>query len=537
MHKAAVQDLRNTISSVKSLLIDQQLIDAEKLIDSVENAGTTENYIFCMLAAKVKRKLSDDKSAKVYYQQACVLEPQKAAAYIELASICLHQADCEAAARYIDIAESLEPEHSKLLQLRYKLAEIVNDKQAKITLLSQLIDSEAKLNPIRVRKLLQMYLQEKHFDGAQALLDKYKQTLPGDETLLQQAEIAIHLGDAVRAAELLQAAIASNGKNTAALALLIKLYTDIGEKEQAENLLHQIIDSGFADVNIYHLVSSMVLPKLILTKALKWATTLPLEASAKERRVANSIKSLSQHVDDSLTTEGNAEHLSAAPLLRPIVEDDLSEFIMAQLAGADTVLLVFTGLANKTGMPLRTLDHYLASFNTSVIYLRDSSRLLFNNGVASLAGSFDLTVNFLQKTIGQLDAKRLIILGVSAGGFAAVRYGMYLEADKIVCCGAPTNLNADFLVNDGRARIICNRLQILTPEVRDLKPIISQSEKKPPIKLYYGANMPQDKLHAAHLADLTNLSIYEIADTERHDLLKKFEEDGSLRTFLQQLLE
>ena len=75
----------------------------------------------------------------------------------------------------------------------------------------------------------------------------------------------------------------------------------------------------------------------------------------------------------------------------PIEDDGSDDFIVAR-GGRKTAVLVFTGLADRIGMPLPIFDRYLAELDLSAIYLRDKKRIGFFHGVATLGEDYDQPV-------------------------------------------------------------------------------------------------------------------------------------------------
>lgn len=535
MQQDSLLDERHIALTIKLLLGENKLVEAEALVDT-SCVMQSAQYSLLVYSGKVKYKLAKYNEAQTFFERAVAAAPEKAATYLELALVAIAKADYQNARINLSQAEQRNADQHRLLLLKLKLAEAVNDEIEIQLLLPQVIACESAANPVRIRKLLRIYLKLRQIEEAQQLINQYESSLTSDEILYMRSEIARNNGDAQFALQALEQAISQNPRNTTALASLITLYVDLGEHAKAVQLIDDAIEGDIADVNIYNLFNSLVLPKRLLAKALVWAQSVSAAATPKLQLVAARIRSLVEDDQHLAISELGKQQLKNLTVRRELIKDDLSEFILAEVAGAETMLLVFTGLANKTGMPLRTFDRYLATFNTSVMYLRDTSRLLFNRGITAIAEDFEQTIAYLQQVILQSGAKRCICLGLSAGGFAAIRYGLRLDAVKIICSGSPTNLNAEFLVNDGRARIISNRLQTLPVMERDLKYIVQQHQGRVPIVMYYAAHMPQDKLHATYLSGLPGITLAEIADTDRHDLLKKFEEEGSLYSFIDDLL-
>lgn len=205
---------------------------------------------------------------------------------------------------------------------------------------------------------------------------------------------------------------------------------------------------------------------------------------------------------------------------------------MAEGQASEAIALVFTGLADQAMFPLPIFDRYLATLNLTAVYLRDHNRLLYNNGISSLASDFAGTVKSLHSLVSDLGTRRLITIGTSAGGYAAIRYGLALDAECIVGFSAPTNLTADFLADDGRGRAVARRLQTLPADALDALPLIQARERPTPIHLVYGEDMREDRRHALHLEGASGVNLHPLPGVDIHGSLGVLAQEKKLLPFL-----
>ena len=215
---------------------------------------------------------------------------------------------------------------------------------------------------------------------------------------------------------------------------MIHIYTQLGQEHTAINLIDGAINTGIADHRIYSQILRLDSSHhAVYSKISHWAKELPADAQQSEKNTAGRIlKWFDENNDDFLTEKISKLAGSFFKIQRDLVLDDGAELLVAPKLGAETVMLVFTGLANRAGISVRLLDAYLATLNISVIYLRDNTRLLFNDGIESVADSYEGTLEIIKQRIKELGAKKIICFGNSGGGFAAIRYGIDLNAEKII---------------------------------------------------------------------------------------------------------
>lgn len=530
------------LRTVDELLKQKSFEEADALIDKQESSQL-DNARALLLCAKVKAGMQKYPEARALLKRLLALAPDNYAAHIELAKVAINLEQLSEAEHQIAEAEKLKGANHATWQLRFRLASAKNDLNEKIRTLTELVACQPIFNINHFKQLIRLHLLRDEHVVARALVEQYCSHLSPEQYLLVSADIDEDAGDIDAIFASLHHALALNSQDVDVIARLIHVHTQIGDDANAIRLLEQTIDNGLADIRIYRQIRRLMLPPVLLTKVVDWAKSLPESASEIEKKVAADIIDVAREdSDDDILTTGTLSGSNQAAgadditFLRPLIHDDKSEMIVAAVPGADTVVLVFAGLANRIGISIRKLDSYLATLNASVIYLRDSSRLLYNDGIPGVAASYEGTISAISNTIEQLGASKVISFGVSGGGFASIRYGLELNAKKIVGVAAVTNVSADFMKDDGRAKIVINRMKKFRPELLDMKLLIEETPSRPPIQLYYAAQKRQDKLQANNLKGMAGVSLNEIEASTRHDLLTQFEEEGRLMQFLTEMI-
>jgi tetratricopeptide (TPR) repeat protein len=203
------------------------------------------------------------------------------------------------------------------------------------------------------------------------------------------------------------------------------------------------------------------------------------------------------------------------------------------------LVLAFSGLKgglldfNKQGDSL--LTQYLATLGLSVIYLKDNQRLLFLNGIASLAKDYASTVARLRELIAESGVTRLFTLATSGGGFAAIRYGLALGAECALCFSPPTNLTRDFLRQDPRGKVVQYRLgKHFSDDILDLRPQLQKATSRMDVHIYYGDAHPDDRRHAEHLQGAPGVTLHPFQGINEHSSFLHLEQQDRLRdTFIQ----
>jgi hypothetical protein len=134
--------------------------------------------------------------------------------------------------------------------------------------------------------------------------------------------------------------------------------------------------------------------------------------------------------------------------------------------------------------------------------------------------------------------RRLAVVGGSGGGFAAIRWGVDLGADRIIAFSPPTNLEDGFRqsIGDGRGRVVANRLRRLIPlEDRNLTPRVARAGGRIPIHIVFGSANAIDTAHARNLAGVPGVHLHP-RNVAAHLVLNTLLEEGEFETVLAGLL-
>lgn len=525
------------VKTLKELINKNDYIACDKLI--VEHKiAESEHKPLLMQAARVKQQLKAMDDAKSLLLRVIKLFPDTFNAYIQLARIELSATNFESAQEYLDRAELLESDNYRITLWRYNIATYSNGNIE--PLLVKLLSQQPEFCFPHFKRLFILYLKQNRDEEAKRLIENFGTSIGAGHFLLFQAMIEENEGNFETALAKLEEAQAFEELTTDVTLRLIHIYTQIGQEQAAIKLIEDAIESGVADHRIYSQVLRLDSShRAVYSKIFNWAKELPSDAEQGEKNSASRIlKWFDENNDEFLTEKISKLAGTSFELQRDLVNDDGSELLVAPSEGAEAVMLVFTGLANRAGISVRLLDAYLATLNVSVIYLRDNTRLLFNDGIESVSDTYEGTLEIIKQRIKELGAKKIICFGNSGGGFAAIRYGIDLNAEKIIGINGVTNVCRDFMIADGRAKIVINRMQKYPEKYKNLRLYIEENpEYTGTITMYYSELVGHDKLQTLNLEGVEGVELRPIVGNGSHDLLGDLEGKGQLMEFLSEMIE
>jgi hypothetical protein len=194
--------------------------------------------------------------------------------------------------------------------------------------------------------------------------------------------------------------------------------------------------------------------------------------------------------------------------------------------GATTTFVVFCGLGHHFGTPLNIFHHCcLAMHEANVVYLRDLSGCLYLTGMKSF-GSIEQTCAGLRKVFAELNTRKLVFMGSSAGVFGALYYASLLDANEVVVFGGPTSLDIGAAEPEkqlyGRVMERRDEGKAVWPDLREI-----YADGPRPVSLYFAGGNRVDRLQAENVADLPNMNIHPL-DTSFHFVLDELRRQGLL---------
>lgn len=364
--------------------------------------------------------------------------------------------------------------------------------------------------------------------GAEKIIDS--EATPSAHVFLGLAQAWWHLGDAEEADRAAVKALAADPKLADAVLVRAWVATERGDEERAVSCYRTLVD----------LNPGAVRWSLKLVQLLTWTGRVPEAMSQLEKirkrwpadpmvrmflrnygpatvsfDLANAASRPAEGDPDLAEWEELRTIDEKAPgeeeWLRPLVAaDPEGDMLVCKVAAAQRAVLVFTGGNDAVSMPLSIFDRYLAPLRLTVIYLKDFKRLRYLLGIQSLSEDYPGTLAALRSMLNRLGVKRVCTMGNCEGGFAAIRYGVELGADRILTFGAPTFSPDDSLTKVEQARnFMRNRLAAKVPRVMiDLKPFLEAQKYSAQIEFFYEEADPRDCAHARHISGVSGIKLH-----------------------------
>lgn len=186
--------------------------------------------------------------------------------------------------------------------------------------------------------------------------------------------------------------------------------------------------------------------------------------------------------------------------------------------GATEALLVFTPEDGGFWISIDLLHGYLRDEPWHIVYLRDGIGCFHMAGIDGLAPDYAGCVQALKVLLERLGAKQVYCLGGSAGGYAALRYGLDLDATAVASFSGPTSLVPAHW--DDAHRPFLEPLAERAPDMlQDLEPFYRQAAEPPRAILCHGAEHAGDCRAAEHMARAPGAVLMPLPGYDGHDTI------------------
>jgi hypothetical protein len=205
-----------------------------------------------------------------------------------------------------------------------------------------------------------------------------------------------------------------------------------------------------------------------------------------------------------------------------------------------TLLVLFGGIAGGVSMPVFEFFRLTSGFPAKKAFLRDPRRGWYQLGIPGVGDSPADVHAFLSAVIERARAERVVMAGASAGGFAALLFGSWCEADEVIAFSPQTFVDAENrrLAGDSRWPEQIDALHQATngrAATFDLIDVLPVAPGRTRYQVHVSTDDPLDLIHARRIAGRGGV---EIVEHERggHRLVKTLRDRGLLQPMLLEAL-
>lgn len=197
-----------------------------------------------------------------------------------------------------------------------------------------------------------------------------------------------------------------------------------------------------------------------------------------------------------------------------------------------TLVIAFAGLKGFLGgFPAFEFRNILSSVDVKSVFFRDHYSAWYHRGVVDVGPGIDSVVARLRQLEGEAD--RVVMIGNSAGGYAALLFGALLGCEAYAF-SPQTFIDPDLLRDAGDKRWDEELTALLEsgffdPRYGDVAPLLEKSNGR--FEIFYGGLDLVDWKHAEPLRELERVTVNRIEKCD-HRVVRHLRDSGWLLSFL-----
>jgi hypothetical protein len=185
--------------------------------------------------------------------------------------------------------------------------------------------------------------------------------------------------------------------------------------------------------------------------------------------------------------------------------------ILCERGTDESVLIIaFSGGAQKLDVPVHEFFETTKTLGYNRILLWDRYYMYYHYGVDRKRRDWPSLIEYLQQEIARLQPKKVLCVGTSSGGYAAIVAGHHLKADFVHAFGPQTEITLDRKgIRDARHPVHRWRMSIsnrVHKEVLDLVPMLREFNGKTRYFVHYGTGHEIDRCFAERIAGLPSVT-------------------------------
>lgn len=201
-----------------------------------------------------------------------------------------------------------------------------------------------------------------------------------------------------------------------------------------------------------------------------------------------------------------------------------------------TIFIVFGGINQGVGIPVFEFKGIAKEIEAKFIYVRDVSQTWYQGLHPGVGGGVYKLKNRLVEIINENKGHRLVCIGNSMGGYAALVFGSLLSADRVLSFAPQTFINVwhRFIYSDKRWRkkiVKARSLPSAAPDTFELRSFLKNAGYREAL-VYFDPAHRLDARHAKRLELLPNTRL--ITLDGGHGVIRVLKERGELQKLLQE---
>ncbi len=211
--------------------------------------------------------------------------------------------------------------------------------------------------------------------------------------------------------------------------------------------------------------------------------------------------------------------------------------LLDKQVGSDSLLISFGGIANALPIPVFEFMRSLDQYEVNKVFIRDFRQCWYTNGIEGISNTPFETIKYLHSLIDNFGKKRVVFMGNSAGGYAAMLYGQILNVSEVHAFSPQTFIDSwhRLLYWDRRWPKEISNLNKDYQDFFDLKQVFKKYGGGSTVHhMYWDKRHRLDNFHAKRMKG--KFITYHSYKTGGHAVIKQLRNNGELESILKSAL-
>lgn len=204
------------------------------------------------------------------------------------------------------------------------------------------------------------------------------------------------------------------------------------------------------------------------------------------------------------------------------------------------LIITFGGIKEGIGMPVFEFYNSFVGLSCDKVFIKDVNQAWYHKGINKNVNDIFMIKNLLESIIKRKSYNKVLLIGNSMGGYAAILFGILLNVDNVIAFSPQTFLNRinRLRYRDKRWSVQISNVYLNNKDQKkfyDLKSFLMENKYDTNIDVYYSLNDKLDSKHSIRLKKQKRVNLFPI-EKGNHNLIRVLRDEGKLLEIINKAL-
>lgn len=205
---------------------------------------------------------------------------------------------------------------------------------------------------------------------------------------------------------------------------------------------------------------------------------------------------------------------------------------------SDVLMINFAGVGIGLGVPYFEFSRMLDEHKVKKIFVRDHAKSWYHAGLKDVGDNIDQCIEPLKKLIAESGAKYVVTMGNSMGAYAAILYGVLLDADEVLAFAPTTFANLSLQIRHWDMRKHYTYMRKSPVKMKKYFNLANvPGIENPRIQIFFDTDYRNDRVHAENLGKRFDNVMLRRYHGGKHSVIKLIKKSGDLTRILSETID